>query len=94
MSYMSEKKAFKIFDECLDDLYLASVPSISWAEIQEKYVGDDSSDFYLKHYISQERYDEIVNGYRRMLDKRFRAKFSCVLLDFAPTCVDEGDKVD
>ena len=87
--YMSEEKADMLFDKCMDELYLASVPSISWDEVKDKYVGMERSDFYMKYCIDEKVYDIIVSRYKKLLPDLYRRKFEWFLLDFAPTfCVE------
>lgn len=88
MVYMSDKKALKIFESCMNELYLASAPSISWADIHEKYDGMDRSEFYMNHVIKSVDYNRIVDKYSKLLDKFYRRQFAWYLLDYAPTCED------
>jgi len=88
MVYMSDKKALKIFEACMNELYLASIPSISWAEVREKYGDDERSEFYMKHVIKSVDYDMIVSRYNKLLTSYYRRQFAWYLLDYAPTCED------
>jgi len=89
--YISKSKALKIFESCMNDLYLASEPSISWDEVKERYGGMSDSRFYLKHKISVERYDGIVDGYRKLLDKYYNRELSMFLLNYAPSFKLDGE---
>ena len=83
--YMTNAKAVKIFEACMNELYMNSEPSITWEEINDKYGGIERSEFYMKHSISQKKYDMITNKYRRMLPEFYRRQLSWYLLDYAPT---------
>jgi hypothetical protein len=82
---MTNSKALKIFEACINELYMNSEPSITWQEINEKYSGDERSNFYMKHHISQKLYDEITSKYRKMLPEYYKRQLSWYLLDYAPT---------
>ena len=88
MVYMSEKKAMGLFEDCMDELYLASVPSISWHDIKRKYSGENRSELYLKHKIKSSVYDSIVSKYKKSLPKFYNRDFESYLLDYAPTSED------
>ena len=90
MGYMSEKKAKDLFNECMDELYQCSIPSISWFEVMDLYDGMARSEFYLRYCIDEADYDSIVSRYRKLLTKLYRRSFSWFLLDFAPTFCKDG----
>ena len=52
----------KLIDECLDDLYRASFPSITLEELKNS-VTDKNERMYEHHYLPKERQDEIVQYY-------------------------------
>jgi len=86
--YMSETKALKIFESCLNELYLNSDPPISWEKVGRKYGDKPRSEFYMKHKISEEKYEKIVEKYKKKLTPYYRRQLSWTLLDYAPTTVE------
>jgi len=82
---MNDKKALKIFDECMDELYKASIPPITWKEIQNKYADQERSEFYMKHCIDEKLYDKITKKYKSKLNIYYNRQLSWFLLDYAPT---------
>jgi hypothetical protein len=58
---------WKGVEECLDKMYRASQPSITWNELCEKAKQDKEKGeehfYWEEHYLSQEEYDEIYNEY-------------------------------
>ena len=85
---MNDKKAMVLFEECMNELYLASDPPVSWHDVKEKYSGKDRSDFYLMHRIKSSVYDSIVSRYNKLMTPYYRRQFAWYLLDFAPTSED------
>jgi len=92
MNYISKNKVVKLFNECMDELYMNSEPSISWKDIQEKYK-DSKEAFYLHHSISEEKYEKIVDKYRKKVTKLYWHDLEWFLLDYAPTTVRKEDKL-
>jgi len=92
MSYISKNRAVELFNECMDELYRNSTPSISWKEIQEKYRNSKEA-FYLRYSISEEKYNMIVDKYRKKVTKMYWNDLDWYLLDYAPTTVKEEDKI-
>ena len=88
--YISEKRALLLFEECMDNLYRNSNPSISWEEIKEKYKNKERSEFYMKHCIKQDEYDKIVSQYKKLMTPYYRRKLAWYLLDYSPTICKEG----
>lgn len=86
---MSDKKAVVIFDDCMDELYKASIPPISWKAVQRKYAGDKHSEFFMKHCIDGETYDKIVKKYKKKLNIYHRCGLAWYLLDYSPTLCKE-----
>ena len=85
---MNDEKALGIFDECMDELYKASDPSVSWESIQTKYAGKERSEFYEKHCITDDKYYEIKKRYMKRLNAFYKRKLDWYLLDYAPTFCD------
>jgi hypothetical protein len=83
--YMIYNKAKKIFEACMNELYMNSEPPISWDEIKEKYCGIERSEFYMKHHISEKLYEKITDKYKKQLTLFYRRQLSWYLLDYAPT---------
>ena len=81
---MNDITALKIFESCVNEMYLSSSPPISWEAIKKKY-GGKKTTFYDKHFISEDVYNKIKEKYERMLDLYYRRKLSWFLLDFAPS---------
>lgn len=90
--YMTNSKALKIFEACINELYMNSEPPITWQEINEKYSGDERSSFYMKHCISQKLYDEITSKYKKQLPEYYKRQLSWYLLDYAPTFKHEEEE--
>ena len=91
MRYMSKVRVVELFNQCMNELYEASTPSISWKKVQETYRGKQRDEFYLKHYIDEDKYNEITNRYKRLIPKLYHNDFSFYLLDYAPTTVKKGE---
>ena len=82
MSYMSEEKATKLIQACLNDMYKASEPSITWAECKKKYVGVE--EWYAKHVINEKKFMEIRDVYLKQLPKMYQTTLKWQLLNYAP----------
>lgn len=82
MVYMNDKKAIKIMEDCLNEMYLNSTPPITWKEVKDKYVGVD--DWYWKHELCEKKYVEIKDKYRKKLSSLYKSSLDWALLDFAP----------
>lgn len=58
---------WKGVEECLDKMYRASQPSITWDELCEKSKRDKENGeehfYWREHYLSKEEYDEIYEEY-------------------------------
>jgi hypothetical protein len=83
MSHISKSKVVELFNACMDELYKASEPSISWVDLQKKYSGKNVS-FYLDYHISEDKYNEIVDKYHKLIHKMYHNDLSWFLLDYAP----------
>ena len=82
---MMEIKAKKLEEACLDEMYKASTPPISWKEVVQKY-SKTGIQFFSKHKILEKEYDRIKAKYAKKLGKRWKKDLDWMLLDFAPTC--------
>lgn len=79
---MNEKKAIEIMKKCLDEMYKASDPPISWEEIEKKYEGVDN--WFWKHEIEERKYEEIRDKYKKQLPPKYRRTLEWELLNYAP----------
>ena len=82
---MNDKKAFEIFEACVNEMYENSTPPTTWKDIKEKYGNKERSNFYLRHSISEQDYNRIKNKYAKKLDTFYRRKLAWFLLDYSPT---------
>ena len=80
--YVSKIKAARIIRACLNDMYRASDPPISWDECEKKY--DGVENWFLKHEISEEKYGEIREVYLKQLPKMYHHALGWELLNYAP----------
>ena len=80
---ITEKKATELGKACLDEMYKASTPPISFKEILKKY-GGTKKQFFLKHEILKKDYDRIKAKYQKKLGKRWAKDLAWLLLDFSP----------
>ena len=79
---MNNKKAGGLIRMCLDEMYQASIPPISWAECEKKYVG--VALWFLEHSISLVDYDRIKAKYKKKLDRVYHKTLDMELLNFSP----------
>ena len=79
------KKDTKIIFQCLDEMYKNSTPPTTWKEIEKNYSGMPDSKFYLKHSITEEKYEEIRKKYMKKLSSLGKRELPWILLDYAPT---------
>jgi len=82
MSYMSKEKTVELINTCLDEMYKASNPPISWKECQDKYV--DVDYWYGKHVIKTDKYIEIREKYMKKLTPMYRDSLRWAILNFSP----------
>ena len=87
---VSLKKMRELARDCLNELYLASEPSITWGEVEEKY-GRTKVRFYEKHLISRKNYDRIVKDCLKGKGRLFEREMQWVLFNYAPK-FKEGSK--
>jgi transcription-repair coupling factor (superfamily II helicase) len=81
------KKEEKIVRDCLDEMYKASNPPITWKQIVEKY-SDTGIQFCRLHKIKEEDYTRIKEKYKKKLSKGYHKSLEMELLNFAPTSED------
>ena len=79
---MKAEKIKEIIISCLDEMYQASDPPITWAEIEKQYEG--VKDWFWKHEIGEKKYDEIRAKYKKMLPPYARGNLDFDLLNYAP----------
>jgi len=84
---MNKIKAIKEIENCLNEMYKASSPSISWAQIKKKY-GGKKVQFYLKHSLPEAKYNKIKEKYTKKLGTRWERDLSWFLLDYAPITIE------
>jgi hypothetical protein len=77
------KNKEKIIIECLDEMYRASKPPITWNQIIEKY-SDTGIPFYNLHKITEENYIRIKKKYKEKLGRGLHISLEMELLDYAP----------
>ena len=85
MTITSEKKAKEVIIECLDEMYQASKPPITWEEILKKYQG--RKNWFLLHRITEETYMKIKEKHQRRLHKMYHGDLDWMLLDYSPAFV-------
>ena len=85
---MSDSKALKIFEACVDEMYRASTPSTTLKDIKKHMLSidccTDRCTVYNKHFISEEDYDRIKSKYEKQLNIYYRRQLAWFLLDYAP----------
>lgn len=79
---MNSEKIRQIITGCLNEMYEASEPSITWKEIEKKYEGVDN--WFWNHEITEAKYDEIRDKYRKLLPTYYRGSLDFDLLNYAP----------
>ena len=92
---MNSKEAVKIFNDCINEMYENSTPSITWQKVQKKYdkkrltnrillkLGFERN-CYNKHSIFIKDYDRIKDKYSKKLNVYYRKGLDWFLLDYAP----------
>lgn len=88
---MNDKQALKIFESCVDEMYRMSTPPASWKDIKEKYSNKNRSEFYSKHRISEQDYNDIKSKYAKQLNSFYKRRLVWFLLDYAPCFKKKGD---
>ncbi len=81
---ITEKKALEIGQECLNEMYKASTPPITWKQVIKKYAKTNTR-FFLKHKISEKDYSRIKSKYLKKIGKYWANDLGWLLLDFSPT---------
>ena len=94
--YMSDSKASKIFEACVDEMYRASTPSTTWKDIKKHMLPidrcTDRCTVYNKHFILEEDYNRIKEKYAKKLNLFYQRKPDWFLLDYAPAFKKRGDE--
>ena len=88
---ITEKRATKLVFECLDELYKNSNPSITWIWVKFFY-GDTDIKFWENHKISDKKYNEIVQKYKKKLGDRYSRSLNWDLLNYAPMVIYDDKK--
>ena len=84
---MNETKAKIEIEKCLNEMYKASTPSITWAQVKKRY-GNTKTRFFLKHYLPKSKFEKIRKKYVSKLGRRWRRDLEWCLLDYSPTTVE------
>jgi hypothetical protein len=84
MKDMTDKQAYEIIEQCLDEMYRNSEPSNTWASIK-KFFGGTEMTFHDKHTMSEDSYDKIKNKYYAKLSKYYKRQLDWFLLAYSPT---------
>ena len=80
---MNKANAKKEIEKCLNEMYKASTPPITWVQIKKKYSGA-KVQFYLKHSLPEAKYEKIKEKYIAKLGKRWERELAWWLLDYSP----------
>lgn len=78
------KKDIDLMEKCLDEMYQASTPSITWSQIITKYE-NTNIQFFRLYEIKETDYDRIKNKYQEKIDKCLWRSMDMTLLSYAPT---------
>lgn len=78
------KKVKQLAKDCLNEMYIASTPSISWEDYCTKY-GNTKIEGFKNHYLSQDKYEEILNKYSKRIATVWQASFYMQILNYSPT---------
>jgi len=87
---MNEKKAAELIRSCLDEMYKASIPPITWEQCEKKY--KNTENWFWKHAISSEDYTRIKNKYRKKLSRVYHMTLDMELLNYSPRLKTKGDE--
>jgi hypothetical protein len=85
---MNDKKALEIFEACINEMYLNSVPPVAWRSILKS----NPKEFFSKHKITEEKYEEIKAKYEKKLPnpkQYYKRQLDWFLLDYAPSFKEE-----
>ena len=80
---MNSEKASVIVKNCLNEMYKASTPPITWAQLNKKYA-NTKVKFYQLHKITGKDYDRIKAKYLKQLPKIYHHSLEWCLLDYSP----------
>ena len=86
---ITQEKALKLGESCLNEMYKASVPPISWKDVKKKY-GGTKTEFFLNYELSEKDYDRIKAKYAKKMGKFWSRQLEYLLLDYAPKFRDEN----
>jgi hypothetical protein len=89
MKMMSKEKATKIVNQCLNEMYKKSKPSITWKKVVKKYSGT-KEECYLKHTLTEKQYNTIKAKYYKNIPELYKFSFDMELLNYSPRI--RGDK--
>ena len=86
---MNKEKYQKIYEECLNELYLNSEPPISWKDYRIRYWNTKTQGF-LNHYLPEDKCEKIMKKYRKRLPEY--DSLAWLILDLGPTSNKENLK--
>jgi len=79
-----EERLKKLGTQMLDELYIASTPSLSWENVLKKY-GGTKIKFYEKHVLDNKTSEKILDKYKKKCKNKFeKDSLSWLWLDYAP----------
>ena len=77
-------KEEKVVIDCLNEMYKASDPPITWKQILRDYSNTDIQ-FCQLHKIKEEDYTRIKEKYKKKLPKAYHKSLEMDLLNYAPS---------
>jgi hypothetical protein len=89
-----KKQIMMIIDECMNEIYINSIPPASWNDIKETYDINDGK-FWMKYKIPEQIYEDIRMKYLKKLSLSDRTMLDFFLNRYAPAFMDKqyiGDK--
>jgi len=86
-SNVGKRKALDISEACLEELFRASKPSISWAKVKAKNKKTGRA-LQSMHKIKLADYKRIKKKYRARLPVRWQSQFDHILFSFAPVVLE------
>ncbi len=87
---MKETTAVKHIRECLDEMYQASNPPITWAECEKNYKEVDN--WFWKHTIDEETYITIKKKYLKKLPELYKNTLVWSLCNYGPKIKDKEEE--
>ena len=79
----TDKQAKAWVLRCLNELYMASTPSITFKELEKLY-GNTNEQFWEKHVIPKYLSKQIIEKYEKLLPIRYHGLLCMSLLDYSP----------